>query len=440
MQSLSRFRVAVLGLLFSMPVTAPPSHLHAQEGGLVDRVAAVVGDSVITLTQVEEQIFQLQYQGADIPTDEAGRRQLQREILQSMVDYQLLVQAALQDTTIVVDEQQIDEIVSEDIENRMRSMGGQAAFTRALSSAQWTLATYRDFLRVQARQTQLRDQYLAKHMRDLGTIVVEEAEMRSLFESQRDRIGERPPTVAFTQIVLVPSPSDSSRAAALAEANRIRELALAGESFEELARQHSIDPGSREQGGDLGWFRRGAMVPEFEEAAFSLLEGQISGPVKSPYGFHIIKVERRRPGEVRARHILIQAQVSEADQANVASLAETVRDRLQAGEDFVSLREEYGDSLAPDTLSYAFNDLRRLPPTFGEPLTQAQAGDILGPLPYETQGRTNYAVLKVEEIREGGAYTFEDLEDQIRQRLQQEKLVERLLTDIKKRIYVQIRL
>jgi peptidyl-prolyl cis-trans isomerase SurA len=270
---------------------------------------------------VEEQIFQLQSQGAEIPTDPAGRRQIQREILGSMVDYQIIVQAALQDTTIVVDEQQIDEIVSEDIEGRMRQMGGQAAFTQALSAARWTLATYRDFLRVQARQTQLRDQYLAKHMQDLGTVVVEEEEMRALFESQRARLGERPPTVTFTQIVLVPSPSDSSLAAARTEAERIRGLAIAGEPFEDLARQYSIDPGSKEQGGDLGWFRRGAMVAEFEEAAFSLIEGQISEPVQTAYGFHIIKLERRRAGEVRARHILLQAQVSEADQA-VASLGE----------------------------------------------------------------------------------------------------------------------
>ena len=417
-----------------------PHALQGQDRTLVDRIAAVVGDSVISLSQIEERIFQLQARGVEIPPDAEARALLRRDILDQIIGEQLILQAAIKDTTIVVDEQELEEFVSAEMQERSSDFGGQAVFQRGLADQGWTLATYREFLRGQFRQQQLYQQFMAVKAREVGSVVVEESEIGEFFEEQKDAIGQRPPGVVFAQVIVVPTPSDSTKAEARAEAEGIREMAVAGDDFAELARRFSMDPGSKDSGGDLGWFRRGDMTPAFEDAAFSLAPSEISAPVESPFGYHVIKLNRRRSGEVRASHILIPVEPTPADVDQAARDAEEVRRRLDAGEPPGALRERFGDLEAPDTLRVAFDRLRELPPGFAEPLLQAEPGQILGPIRYLAREQPRFGVLKVVDIVEGGPYTLEDedLRDRIRGEIRQQKMVERILDELRSKTYVQI--
>ncbi len=236
-----------------------------------------------------------------------------------------------------------------------------------------------------------------------------EQEMRRYYDDNRDDFRQ-PATaeVMFVGLSRVPGPEDS--AAALNRAGQLRQEILSGADFAELATESSADRASAVSGGDLGWFGRGDMAPEFEQAAFNLDVGQVSQPVLTAFGYHLIKVMEKEPERIRASHILISIELRgvseekllatvdrlervalrEGLQAAVDSVGLTSRQvALTAGSDFVPGMGAFGpaqqwafhDSTAVGGLSpvyetndgfYIFELLRRSPEQF-LPLAEAEA-------------------------------------------------------------------
>ncbi len=179
------------------------------------------------------------------------------------------------------------------------------------------------------------------------------------------------------------------------------------------------------------------MVREFEDVAFAMRDGAVSNVVESDFGFHIIKVERSRPGERQARHILITPDISEDDVERARTVAEQVAEEARAGAPMDSLYLEHSDLAAPDSLTLTFDQIAELPEGYGA-IRTATEGQVLGPLAYEGQGEQRFAVVKVEGIREAGAYTFEDVRNQLANQVQQEKQLERIISDLREQTYIEI--
>jgi peptidyl-prolyl cis-trans isomerase SurA len=434
-------RATLLSSIFFGFLALAPAASSAQAPGpnVVDRLVAVVGDSVIVQTQVVEEIQRLGLQGMQVPDEGTpAYTELFRQVLDEYVNRLLVLQAAAKDSLIEVDESAIDQTVNDQINELARQMGGQPALQQALAAESLTLGEYREIMRNETRMQQIARLFYQLRLRNAAPALVTEEEMLARFQEARGTMQQRPKTLTFHQVVVTPQADDAAREAAREKAEALLDSINAGRDFAELARAHSDDPGTAELGGDLGWFRRGRMVREFENAAFALFDGEVSGVVETEYGFHIIKVERSRAGERSARHILVSPESTPADIEAARQRANQVLERARAGESMNVLFEEYSDPAAPDSMTVAFDQISRLPPVYSA-LSTATTGQVLGPLEYEgAPGETHFAVVRVDEVREAGAFTFEDLRPQIAAQLQQDKQRERLLAELRARTHIEI--
>ena len=161
-----------------------------------------------------------------------------------------------------------------------------------------------------------------------GEVQVSDAEVREYYDDHKDEF-KRPATARVTLAVLPKTVTAADSVAALQRAQAVRAEILGGADFAEVARRESADPGSKENGGDLGTFGRGQMVPVFEQAAFSLPVGQVSEPVLSPFGYHLIRVDERSGDQVKARHVLIPVEKSEAELERLDARADSLEDVAQ---------------------------------------------------------------------------------------------------------------
>ena len=408
-----------------------------EDAGLVDRIVAVVGDSVIFLSEVQEEMILLQQ---EVSSDPIQYRQQIRDVLEQLVNLELVLQEAARDSTLLPNDEEISLRVQQTVDDVQGRFPSLAAFQEALRQDGLTPNSYRETLRRRIRDNQIQELFLARRIQEGPAVAVTEAEMRALFEAQRAQFDQRPEVLSLSQIVMRPTASDDAWAAAKTLADSLVAELRAGADFASLAIQYSDDTGNASQGGELPWFRRGDMVREFEDAAFRLEDGVISDPVRTEYGWHIIRIERRRPGELKARHILLIPEAGEGDMAAGMARAEEAAERARAGEDMSVLQDEYGTPENSVDFDLTREQLQnQLPPAWAQNLAGAVAGDVVGPFQAQLGPAFVNVVVKVREIREAGEYVFEDFEDQIRQRLQQQKRLERIWESLRARTYVDIR-
>ena len=182
--------VLLMAALAFLPASASSQF---QGTDVVDRLVAIVGDSVVVQTQVQEEIQRMALGGNPVPDPSDPEYQtLFRTVLQQFVDRMLILQAAAKDTLIQPDEATIDQRVNDRITQLAQQFGGQPALQTALAAEALTLAEYRDILKSEARSEQIQQMFFQLRMRDAPPMVVTEEELLARFQEARTSLKQRP--------------------------------------------------------------------------------------------------------------------------------------------------------------------------------------------------------------------------------------------------------
>lgn len=307
----------ILLTIFAVGLWLP---LSAQNGTLVDGVAAVVGKNIVKYSDIERSYAQMRVRSG------AGDAFKNRcAILENLILSQLLVHKGEVDSVEVSDDdvkQYLDYYLKADL----RQYGSKEALREA------TGFTY-DELKEQYERM-IRNNLLSRRVEYQITenVKVTPAEVTTFFNSlPADSLPMMPERYELSEIVIEPAISEEERDRVRTELAGLRERVLKGEKFSMLATLYSQDPGSAKKGGELGFFSRGEMVGEFESAAFALKPGEVSPIIETQFGFHIIQLIERRGNTVNARHILIVPKVSSADLLKARMKLDSLATEIRGG-------------------------------------------------------------------------------------------------------------
>ncbi|HXY32204.1 MAG TPA: peptidylprolyl isomerase [Gemmatimonadaceae bacterium] len=409
----------------------------------VDGVVAVVGNTPILGSEIEERIQAFRAQGQQFPDDSVGRARVVRDVLNAIIDEELLVQRA-QVEKVDINENDVITTVDQQLTKIRAKFSTEQEYRAELKKAGFgTPDEYRRWLIEQQRRQQLQQNLFAKLRSDdkLPVAPVTEKEVNAYFEENKGKIPSLPATITLRQIVVSPQPSNREDSIALAKAESVWVELKKGGDFEQIAKRVSMDPGSKDLGGDLGWRRRGDFVPEFDRVYFNLPPNQISPIVKTIFGYHIIRIDRVQPAEVKGRHILIRPEVDSADVVRAKKLADSVSDAWRKGANFDTLVAHFHDPSEEKAIPQAFPQAQ-LPKEYQAAIADHKQGDVLDPFPIEdkTRGVPKYFIIEITSLVPEHEPSVADWRERIREQLGQEKGIRRYLDNLRKQTFVVVRI
>ncbi len=250
------------------------------QGKIIDgkEVIAKVNDELILKSDYDRQVLQvksaLEANGQDFSTGEGKKvlKEIREKVLEAMINDQLILQQVEKDN-ITLSEEEFEQAIS-DLE---QYHGGKDALDKYLEQQGLNRSSFEKLVKEQLVISQFKEKLTSD-------IKVTDEEVKKFYEDNKTMFELPAPEIRASHILV-----DTEN-----EAKKILAEIKAGADFAALAKDYSKDPGSKELGGDLGYFSKGKMDPEFEKAAFALKPGEISDVVKTTFGYHIIKVTGER--------------------------------------------------------------------------------------------------------------------------------------------------
>jgi peptidyl-prolyl cis-trans isomerase SurA len=402
---------------------------------VLDRVVAVVDNEIILESELNAQV-QFYVSNNKLDPNTPG---VKEQVLQSMINEKLILAKAIEDSVSVSDEevqQQLDAV----IQQRVQQFGSEAKLEEVYAMP---ISRIKREFREEMRKNLLTQRLQQQRF---GSTNISRRQVEDFFQTYKDSLGNVPEEVELAHIYIKPGFDKEAHAVARAKAQAILDSIKAGADFASLAKRNSEDIGSAQQGGDLGFVRRGQFVKEFEAAVFSLAENQLSGLVETEFGIHIIQLLGRRGDAVHPRHILIRVPRTESSDQVAITLLDSIRTAVLGGANFAELAKKYSqdESTAPVGGDLGTAELEAIPDkSLYATVLPMKAGEISKPEKLQTGNNYGYHIVWMKKRTPAHPLTLDgDYQriETIALNYKRTKDYQAWLEDLKSKIYWQSRL
>jgi len=433
MQRYHKLFCLIIGLFSLINFGTSPDKVYAQEA--LDRVVAVVDDQIILQSELLQYAYSLAVQLNIDPRRQPEKfNELRNGALESLIAQKVILTKAKEDS-VTVEQRQVDQYLDERLKGMVEQLGSEEKveeyFGQPLRKVKRTL------------RENIEEGLLVRTLREkkFREIKISRREVEDFFVAMKDSMPGVKAAVHLRHILLNITAGEAAVKVAQAKIDTLLKRVRSGEDFEKLARLYSEDPGSAAKGGELGLIQRGDFVKEFEETAFGLQPNEISGVVRTQFGFHIIQLIERRGEKVNARHILIRLATSANDEKETSAFGTRLREDILAGK--ISFEDAAKKYSTDQTTNEKGGDLgwfeadQLQVPAFREAARTLQPGEISPPL------KTQYGfhLVRLEERRDPRQFTLADDWQQIHEMAMNakgEKEFQNWVNGLKKQMYIRV--
>ncbi len=367
----------------------------SQSSVVVDEIIGRVDDYIVLRSELESTYLDILSRGERI----SGNTKC--AVLKDLITTKLLVAKAEIDS-VLVDDNQVDQELNTRMALIINQIGSEDEIERYYNK---TIAEFKREL-----FDDIKEQLVARKMRQevLNEIEVSPEEVKEFYEGiPRDSLPYFSTQVKVSQIVKIPKVGRVQKEKVQNELLEIRDRIINGESFEILATLYSEDPGSAQNGGNLGFVGRGAFQPEFEAEVFKLKPGEISMPIETQFGYHIIQLIEKRGNLFNSRHILLQPEFSDLDIANTVNFLDSLKKAAYTDSiTFEELAREHSEDKFTSSFGGYFTDasggenvlVEELDPVIFFTIDTMEVGDISVPFESRTDdGKLAYKIIYYKE-------------------------------------------
>ncbi len=376
--------VGIMGVLAIFLSLSTQTLAQEKKKKEIDGVAAIVGRNIVLVSDIENQYLNYRLQSGF----SGSASEMKCRILEDMLFQNLLVAQAEVDS-IEVDNSQVNSELDRRIAMFINQFGSQEKLERYYNKKLPEIkAELFDMIKNQLLAQQVQQQIVAD-------VNVTPSEIKAYYKSiPKDSLPVIKTQYVIQQIVKNPPISIEEKLRVKEELLNLRKRILDGENFSTLAILYSEDPGSAKKGGELGFYGRGQLYPEFEAVAFKLKEGEVSDIVETEAGYHIIQMIERKGDYINVRHILLVPKVSPADLMKARQELDSVARLIRSDSiTFDEAVEKFSDDPNKNSGGYLLNpytggtsfEAEQLDPQVAFVVDKLKPGEISNPVPMKTE-------------------------------------------------------